>query len=220
MKLYGIVLLILVSACAGKEVDKKGTTLESNCSLAGIEFQILEKVRAKHQNILTRSGEIPEPMNTLRKMDTSQISICPYYDFDVERFYALPSPEMLLECLSPSETQIGYVWEQDEQTILRLDVVKKEGEWDILKVIYDWQKVIAWLPEKLLQADSKSYRHFGVFGNEFIVYYRNQKPVYHTITGKDISGEEICQFIIDKMQNKGQLMEMIKTLKKKEDVSK
>lgn len=194
-----IIMILIIFACS----DRKTNFLSEK--IAGIdkplsenESKILKDVQKECMGYFTfRSEDIDEPFKTLLEIDTFQLSVSPAYELDIASFYADPSPEMLLSCLSPLENQMWYVGRGANGKTVRLDLLKEGGKWRVSGSIDDFGRVISWLPSKLAQADSKKYMEFNVFGNEYIVYFKDDKPVFHRITGMEISADKLCEYIVE-----------------------
>ncbi|WP_292268785.1 hypothetical protein [Butyricimonas sp.] len=136
------------------------------------------------------------PFSAMSEMDSSNMELLPYYDFDEKAFYNDPSPESILNNLSKSKDMFFSI--KKEGKLMYSMLLKKVGEnWRLQRLREDWERIIGWLPERLSTADSKEYIIFRPCGLEYVIYYKGGKPVFCRITGEEISGEKLCETLVE-----------------------
>lgn len=193
-----MVILIAV-ACSDKKMNPLSEKIAGiDKPLNEVEMRLLKDLQKEYIGYFTsRSENVDEPFKTLIEMDSFEFSVCPAYELDIDRFYMNPSAEMLLACLSPLKNQIWFAGKQANGKSVRLDFLKEGERWRLSGSINDFGKVVSWLPMALAKADSRRYMEFNVFGHEYVVYLKNGKPIYHRITGDEISADRLCEYIME-----------------------
>ena len=93
MSKYLVIILFLVCSCMDKNKnshsDKVGEGV--NFPLTEDVNQILDALVERYSTV-SRSMLQYEPDKTLVELKKFSIEACPYYEFDVQKFYAAPSP--------------------------------------------------------------------------------------------------------------------------------
>lgn len=140
------------------------------------------------------------PFIVIRDMDSLDVEVMPYYDFDQEKFYKDPSPENILKSLSKPDDKVYFAVKKNSVIMYSLMAAKKDGEWKFDGLSEDWGKVIGWLPSRLAEAGTTSYKIFRPCGLEYVVYERAGKPVFCRITGEEVkSAEKLCESLVNIM---------------------
>lgn len=207
MKNYLIFLsVLLLTACNDKQTkstDQKDSTPQYDVVLTVEEQQqALQDIQSELSFLakaqpMTKSDfrEVEDPIQRLSEVKADKWSVCKYYDFDVESFYASPSPERLLACLSPSTGTIWFVCERSatESSL----VIAKQGEqkWQ-LRTVMEWQNIREWINTKLKESDNGEYKLFNVYAQSFFTYYRDRQPVFCSLGGEEIAGATFCQNVL------------------------
>ena len=85
-------------------------------------------------------------------------------------------------------------------------------------MIEDWEKVVSWLPGKLLNADTKDYKMFTLYAMTYFLFYRDGKPVYCDLTGKEYTPDKVCEEFVNEVNRMNLYQEKIKETKSKIDI--
>lgn len=206
-KSFIFILALFVLACNERKVNSNVTTSDE-VSLYGIppteaSTEALQSILQRFAGQQTKSAA-PRPTSEIFRVLSSPerytFTQCPYYRLNIETFYKDLSPEKILRCLYVPQDEIYYIGEQEGKVVFNLVLTKVNSQWE-LNFGEDWDKVIGWLPEKIMKADSKEYKIFKVDMQEYVTYTQNEKPVYHRITGEEISPETLCENIVDLINN-------------------
>ena len=150
MSKYLVIILFLVCSCMDKNKnshsDKVGEGV--NFPLTEDVNQILDALVERYSTV-SRSMLQYEPDKTLVELKKFSIEACPYYEFDVQKFYAAPSPAQILEGLSLPQDKACLLGKRTDGTTFLLITIKEGGVWKMESMIEDWEKVVSWLPGKL-----------------------------------------------------------------------
>ena len=122
----------------------------------------------------------------LSELDNFKLSTLPFYNFDVEKFYANPSPERLMECMIPSDKVNVFAGERDGNLKFCFSIRKENDKWTFDEYIENWGNIISWLPDSLKKADSPQCKIFIHGSREYLTYKRNGNNLYFRITGEYI----------------------------------
>lgn len=205
MKNYFVFILIILSgACANRNVVKAPCTFKDiGMDIAENEQNRLTILQNRYMDWVngeTRSNgnyTPPESLLNLSRLNEYTLSKIPLYGFDMERFYADPSPKKLLECIVP--TKENYIFAMDDLGNVKfLFKVKEENNIPVLDFYVDNKNgVISWIPDSLSKANTKELKIFRSGSREFVTYMKRGKPVYHKITGELFSTEQLCEFFVN-----------------------
>ena len=197
-----ICVLLIVACVASKVKEKSGTRL-----IVGNFMD--EKAKAAFDGLKKKYASFPNrlPYSLIRSIDTLDLEVMPYYEFDYEKFYLDPSPETLLKCLEEPDDKVYFSIKKNGEITYSLIAVKRNGEWQLGEFGEGWGKVIAWLPAKLAEAGTTSYKIFRPCGLEYVVYMRNGEPVFCRITGEEASVESMCESFVNMIRQGKEDME-------------
>ena len=104
-----LLILFLVVSCTNKTTDSGGSLFSGiTRALTSEELSVIESIKKEFKEQVNReSSRSFTPLGLMRKnlseLDNFKLSTLPFYNFDVEKFYANPSPERLMECMIPSD---------------------------------------------------------------------------------------------------------------------
>jgi len=190
----------------------------------GVNFPLTEDVNqildalVERYSTVSRSMLQYEPDKTLVELKKFSIEACPYYEFDVQKFYAAPSPAQILEGLSLPQDKACLLGKRTDGTTFLLITIKEGGVWKMESMIEDWEKVVSWLPGKLLQADTREYKMFTLYAMTYFLFYRDGEPVYCDLTGKEYTPDKVCEEFVNEVNRMNLYQEKIKEMKSKIDI--
>ena len=84
-------------------------------------------------------------------------------------------------------------------------------------MIEDWEKVVSWLPGKLLNADTKDYKMFTLYAMIYFLFYRDGEPIYCDLTGKEYTPDKACEELVNEVNRMNLYQEKVKEMKSKTD---
>lgn len=201
---FVFVLALLLGACANRDVVKVPFTFNDiGMDIADNEQSRLTILQNRYMDWIngeTRSNGSytpPETLLNLSRLNEYTLSKIPLYGFDIERFYADPSPRKLKECIVP--TKENYILAMDNSGNVKfLFKVKEENDIPVLDFYVDNNNdVISWIPDSLSRARTKDFKIFRSGSREFVTYMKRGKPVYHKISGELFSTEKLCEFFVN-----------------------
>lgn len=195
--------IILVGCSINKDASNPIDNTKLGSILSNHEKLIVDNMKNLY-SIKDASGSrsLPRemPFSVMSEIDSSNLELLPYYELDEKVFYNDPSPENILSNLSKSEDKYFSI-KKDGKLMYSMILKKVEENWRLRQLRGDWERIIGWLPEKLSTADSREYKIFSTCGLEFVIYTKEGKPVFCRITGEEISGEKLCESIIEIINN-------------------
>ena len=178
--------------------------------------QILDALVERYSTV-SRSMLQYEPDKTLVELKKCSVEVCPYYEFDVQKFYAAPSPAQILECLSLPQDKACLLGKRTDGTTFLLMTIKEGGVWKMESMIEDWEKVVSWLPGKLLNADTKDYKMFTLYAMTYFLFYRDGELIYCDLTGKEYTPDKACEELVNEVNRMNLYQEKVKEMKSKTD---
>ncbi|BDF55530.1 hypothetical protein CE91St24_14620 [Odoribacteraceae bacterium] len=178
--------------------------------------QILDALVERYSTV-SRSMLQYEPDKTLVELKKCSVEVCPYYEFDVQKFYAAPSPAQILECLSLPQDKACLLGKRTDGTTFLLITIKEGGVWKMESMIEDWEKVVSWLPGKLLNADTKDYKMFTLYAMTYFLFYRDGELIYCDLTGKEYTPDKACEELVNEVNRMNLYQEKVKEMKSKTD---
>ena len=178
--------------------------------------QILDALVERYSTV-SRSMLQYEPDKTLVELKKCSVEVCPYYEFDVQKFYAAPSPAQILECLSLPQDKACLLGKRTDGTTFLLITIKEGGVWKMESMIEDWEKVVSWLPGKLLNADTKDYKMFTLYAMTYFLFYRDGELIYCDLTGKEYTPDKACEEVVNEVNRMNLYQEKVKEMKSKTD---
>lgn len=104
----------------------------------------------------SRMTAIPFSFAEILNIDSTNITLLPYYDFDTAIFYEDPSPEKILESLTVSD-DLYFAISKDGYLAYSLLAKKKEDSWVLSRFSENWGEVIKWFPERLQDGRFKRF---------------------------------------------------------------
>ena len=218
MSKYLVIILFLVCSCMDKNKnshsDKVGEGV--NFPLTEDVNQILDALVERYSTV-SRSMLQYEPDKTLVELKQFSIEACPYYEFDIQKFYSSPSPAQILECLSLPQDKACLLGKRTDGTTFLLMTIKEGDVWKMESMIEDWEKVVSWLPGKLLNADTKDYKMFTLYAMTYFLFYRDGEPVYCDLTGKEYTPDKACEELVNEVNRMNLYQEKVKEMKSKTD---
>ena len=218
MSKYLVIILFLVCSCMDKNKnshsDKVGEGV--NFPLTEDVNQILDALVERYSTV-SRSMLQYEPDKTLVELKKCSVEVCPYYEFDVQKFYAAPSPAQILECLSLPQDKACLLGKRTDGTTFLLITIKEGGVWKMESMIEDWEKVVSWLPGKLLNADTKDYKMFTLYAMTYFLFYRDGELIYCDLTGKEYTPDKACEELVNEVNRMNLYQEKVKEMKSKTD---
>ena len=218
MSKYLVIILFLVCSCMDKNKnshsDKVGEGV--NFPLTEDVNQILDALVERYSTV-SRSMLQYEPDKTLVELKQFSIEACPYYEFDIQKFYSSPSPAQILECLSLPQDKACLLGKRTDGTTFLLMTIKEGDVWKMESMIEDWEKVVSWLPGKLLNADTKDYKMFTLYAMTYFLFYRDGEPIYCDLTGKEYTPDKACEELVNEVNRMNLYQEKVKEMKSKTD---
>ena len=178
--------------------------------------QILDALVERYSTV-SRSMLQYEPDKTLVELKKCSVEVCPDYEFDVQKFYAAPSPAQILECLSLPQDKACLLGKRTDGTTFLLITIKEGGVWKMESMIEDWEKVVSWLPGKLLNADTKDYKMFTLYAMTYFLFYRDGELIYCDLTGKEYTPDKACEELVNEVNRMNLYQEKVKEMKSKTD---
>ena len=178
--------------------------------------QILDALVERYSTV-SRSMLQYEPDKTLVELKKFSVEACPYYEFDIQKFYSSPSLAQILECLSLPQDKACLLGKRTDGTTFLLMTIKEGGVWKMESMIEDWEKVVSWLPGKLLNADTKDYKMFTLYAMTYFLFYRDGEPVYCDLTGKEYTPDKACEELVNEVNRMNLYQEKGKEMKSKTD---
>lgn len=218
MSKYLVIILFLVCSCMDKNKNSHSDKVGEGVNLPLTEDvnQILDALVERYSTV-SRSMLQYEPDKTLVELKKCSVEVCPYYEFDVQKFYAAPSPAQILECLSLPQDKACLLGKRTDGTTFLLITIKEGGVWKMESMIEDWEKVVSWLPGKLLNADTKDYKMFTLYAMTYFLFYRDGEPVYCDLTGKEYTPDKACEELVNEVNRMNLYQEKVKEMKSKTD---
>ena len=158
MSKYLVLIVFLVCGCMDKNRNSDLNKVRERINLPLTEDvdQILDALVERYSTV-SRSMLQQEPDKTLVELKKCHIEICPYYEFDVQEFYSSPSPAKILECLSLPQDKVCLWGKREDGTTFLLMTIKENDVWKMESMTEGWENVVSWLPDKLLEANTKEY---------------------------------------------------------------
>ena len=197
-----LLILFLVVSCTNKTTDSGGSLFSGiTRALTSEELSVIESIKKEFKEQVNReSSRSFTPLGLMRKnlseLDNFKLSTLPFYNFDVEKFYANPSPERLMECMIPSD-KVNVFAERDGNLKFCFSIRKEKDKWTFDEYIENWGNIISWLPDSLKKADSPQCKIFIHGSREYLTYKRNGNNLYFRITGEYIPTETLCEQFVD-----------------------
>lgn len=218
MSKYLVIILFLVCSCMDKNKNSHSDKVGEGVNLPLTEDvdQILDALVERYSTV-SRSMLQYEPDKTLVELKKCSVEVCPYYEFDVQKFYAAPSPAQILECLSLPQDKACLLGKRTDGTTFLLMTMKEGDVWKMESMIEDWEKVVSWLPGKLLNADTKDYKMFTLYAMTYFLFYRDGEPVYCDLTGKEYTPDKACEELVNEVNRMNLYQEKVKEMKSKTD---
>lgn len=218
MSKYLVIILFLVCSCMDKNKNSHSDKVGEGANLPLTEDvnQILDALVERYSTV-SRSMLQYEPDKTLVELKKFSVEACPYYEFDVQKFYSSPSPAQILECLSLPQDKACLLGKRTDGTTFLLMTIKEGGVWKMESMIEDWVKVVSWLPGKLLNADTKDYKMFTLYAMTYFLFYRDGEPIYCDLTGKEYTPDKACEELVNEVNRMNLYQEKVKEMKSKTD---
>lgn len=205
------ICVLLIGACAVSKVkEKSGTGLIVGNFMDEKAKAAFDGLKKKYASAEARGEYVfPDrlPYSLIRSMDSLDLEVMSYYEFDYEKFYLDPSPETLLKCLEEPDDKVYFSIKKDGEITYSLIAVIRNGVWQLGEFGEGWENVIAWLPVKLAEAGTTSYKIFRPCGLEYVVYMRNGEPVFCRITGEEVAVESMCESFVNMIRQGKEDME-------------
>lgn len=218
MSKYLVIILFLVCSCMDKNKNSHSDKVGEGVNLPLTEDvnQILDALVERYSTV-SRSMLQYEPDKTLVELKKCSVEVCPYYEFDVQKFYAAPSPAQILEGLSLPQDKACLLGKRTDGTTFLLITIKEGGVWKMESMIEDWEKVVSWLPGKLLNADTKDYKMFTLYAMTYFLFYRDGELIYCDLTGKEYTPDKACEELVNEVNRMNLYQEKVKEMKSKTD---
>ena len=218
MSKYLVIILFLVCSCMDKNKNSHSDKVGEGVNLPLTEDvdQILDALVERYSTV-SRSMLQYEPDKTLVELKKFSVEACPYYEFDIQKFYSSPSLAQILECLSLPQDKACLLGKRTDGTTFLLMTIKEGGVWKMESMIEDWEKVVSWLPGKLLNADTKDYKMFTLYAMTYFLFYRDGEPVYCDLTGKEYTPDKACEELVNEVNRMYLYQEKGKEMKSKTD---
>ena len=218
MSKYLVIILFLVCSCMDKNKNSHSDKVGEGVNLPLTEDvnQILDALVERYSTV-SRSMLQYEPDKTLVELKKFSVEACPYYEFDIQKFYFSPSPAQILECLSLPQDKACLLGKRTDGTTFLLITIKEGGVWKMESMIEDWEKVVSWLPGKLLNADTKEYKMFTLYTMTYFLFYRDGEPIYCDLTGKEYTPDKACEELVNEVNRMNLYQEKIEEMKSKTD---
>ena len=218
MSKYLVIILFLVCSCMDKNKNSHSDKVGEGVNLPLTEDvnQILDALVERYSTV-SRSMLQYEPDKTLVELKKCSVEVCPYYEFGVQKFYAAPSPAQILECLSLPQDKACLLGKRTDGTTFLLITIKEGGVWKMESMIEDWEKVVSWLPGKLLNADTKDYKMFTLYAMTYFLFYRDGELIYCDLTGKEYTPDKACEELVNEVNRMNLYQEKVKEMKSKTD---
>ena len=215
---YLVIRLFLVCSCMDKNKNSHSDKVGEGVNLPLTEDvdQILDALVERYSTV-SRSMLQYEPDKTLVELKKFSVEACPYYEFDIQKFYSSPSLAQILECLSLPQDKACLLGKRTDGTTFLLMTIKEGGVWKMESMIEDWEKVVSWLPGKLLNADTKDYKMFTLYAMTYFLFYRDGEPVYCDLTGKEYTPDKACEELVNEVNRMNLYQEKGKEMKSKTD---
>ena len=217
---YLVIILFLVCSCMDKNKNSHSDKVGEGVNLPLTEDvdQILDALVERYSTV-SRSMLQYEPDKTLVELKKFSVEACPYYEFDIQKFYSSPSLAQILECLSLPQDKACLLGKRTDGTTFLLMTIKEGGVWKMESMIEDWEKVVSWLPGKLLNADTKDYKMFTLYAMTYFLFYRDGEPVYCDLTGKEYTPDKACEELVNEVNRMNLYQEKGKEMKSKTDTA-
>ena len=147
-----------------------------------------------YQNGESRSTTSPS-FDALFRMDSTNVALLPYYEFNTDAFYENPAPENIIPNLSPSKDMYIALVENDLITA-SFRTHKTGTKWEIRGYTESCVRTLACLSDKFKESDSCDYKIFRCGGSEFYIFTINGKIVFYDSLGQTISGNKLCSTLL------------------------
>ena len=219
MSKYLVLIVFLVCGCIDKNRNSDLNKVRERINLPLTEDvdQILDALVERYSTV-SRSMLQQEPDKTLVELKKCHIEICPYYEFDVQEFYSSPSPAKILECLSLPQDKVCLWGKREDGTTFLLMTIKENDVWKMESITEGWENVVSWLPDKLLEANTKEYKMFTLYAMTYFLFCRDGGPVYCDLTGKEYTPDKACEELVNEVNRMNLYQEKIKKMKSKIDI--
>ena len=215
MKFFFLIAVIFfLMSCLEKKVvtsTKEQFTTEGQTERTSQMLNDLQEYNLLFMNALiatTRSTEGVEPYVTISNISGSDITVLPYYHFDTDSFYNHPTPDYIPHCLSQPKDEIWFVGlSKSNNQSYKISAKQKDAQWVMQEYTSNWWDLIAWLPEKLEEAHTDSYKIFMVNGQEFITYLKENHPIYRDISGTEIPPHQLSELFLSLIKQRKEMQE-------------
>ena len=78
--------------------------------------------------------------------------------------------------------------------------------------------MVSWLPDILLVAITIEYKMFTLYAMNYFLFYRDGRPVYCDLTGKEYTPDKVCEEFVNEVNRMNLYQEKIKKIKSKIDI--
>lgn len=81
----------------------------------------------------TRSDDVPAAFLDISNLNNFRLSFLPYYDFDIDKFYADPSPENMRRCIKLIPSLKWILAREGDYIKFKILVEKKNDSWRFMR---------------------------------------------------------------------------------------
>lgn len=199
-------LLILVACCLGACADSNNgsrtkVASKSIVPLTESEMLVLEQVKDQLNYNMMSSQFLRASytvIQSVKDLDNFHIFTVPFYDFNETSFFENPIPERIQECFILSDSCMCFAGSKDDEIEFMIQAKFDGLHWSIGKYIEasdSFKKVFSCMFQKGQDVHVVGHRLFYVYGSEFFVYMKDNKPVYNTFAGQSFSEEQFCEHL-------------------------
>lgn len=124
-----LVLILFVFACSDSKKDIKtekrpevGNLMDDRARAAFVGLKSMYESMSASMKSRGESSrmDIP-PFIVIRDMDSLDVEVMPYYDFNEEKFYGDPSPENIIKNLSKADDKVYFAVKKNGEIMLQYD---------------------------------------------------------------------------------------------------
>lgn len=205
-----IICLFFVSCSIEKSSNSQKTI---GYVLTNQEQKAVKDVRNEIKSFIgdnaTRSDDVPAAFLDISNLNNFRLSFLPYYDFDIDKFYADPSPENMRRCIKLIPSLKWILAREGDYIKFKILVEKKNDSWRFMRHADEWGRILTWLGDTL--KETSSYKLFLFEHREFFEIEKSGTFSYYTSLGQPFSEDKLCEYFVEmmnqKLENEKQIIE-------------
>ncbi len=198
-------MIVLFCACTDTKSNDYTEGEKNSIKLSFSPKQInaindLKKEYEYRKQNLSRSADMGY-QEVLTNLDNYTIVPIDHRLLNEEKFYQNPTPNNLETCFERDSNNLYFEARKDNKTVFRFNMIPHNDHWIMRSFLPEWGKTISWLPNKLASFNTKEYSLLTGNGDEFIVIKTNGQTKFFNPNGQEYNEEELCEFVLDKINH-------------------